>query len=285
MTIEMGRRGPKPKQGVRVRPFAIVSEGTAAWLATLGAAEVSRMLEWARPRYNLRREPDQPGAPGGQIVLTPPTPRTPEVAVVTASGDGKQLVARLPEKNEAFREVVKLRHGLEWDGQRWGKPLTADSGSPSDRVAELAAALLRAGFIVAVENAELADMVMRGTWVPQQWRWVKALKSGQLVIRWEKGGDEVWRATQNLAGARWDSDLQGTVISPIRYRDLRDFAEQFGFSIHELAEQRLREAEEAERRRLLVLDVPAPAQPRRKPRAPKTPEEVTVPDDLLADDD
>lgn len=280
----MGKRGPSPRPGVRKRLFAILSEEDAARLDVLGASGLADLLHWALPRYTLRRDGDAPAELGTQTTIRPERPRSPQVVSVSASPDGARLQARAPERDEDLRALLKAQR-FEWDAASgsWVRPLGRKTGSPSDRVAELAASLLKARFIVAVDNARLVEMVLHGSWIPEQKRWVELVtRTGDLLLRWEHGADEVWQATQHLKGARWDTALQGSLIHPNRHVDLRDFAERHGFQFTEAAEAALQQAAECERRQLLALDVPAPLQPRRKPRAKKG-EEVTVPLDLLAD--
>jgi hypothetical protein len=280
----MGQRGPKRQPGVRLRPFVILPEEDAARVQALGAAELARLIRWALPRYPLRREGDTPEAGSeAMVVLRPERPLSPQVAVIRASADGQQLRVRLPERDEAFNSLIKARR-FSWDraSGHWVRPLGSRSGSPSDRVAELAAGLLGARFIVGVENARLADLVLRGGWLPEQQRWVELLPGGELLLTWEHGGDAVWAATRHLRGAHWDAGRGGSVIHPQRHADVREFAAQHAFQFTDAAEGALQAAEEAERRQLLALDLPAPLQPHRRPRRART-GEVSVPDDLLAD--
>lgn len=262
----------------------IVSADLAKFIDAIGPDELGRLIGWARPRYALLPvTSDDAAVSEGATVLRPASPVTVEVASVWPTQDGRGLRARLREKNETFRAVVRAA-GFEWNEREfcWARTLNVLEGPAQHRVAELGAELLRAGFIVSVSSATIADLVVTGRWIPAVKRWILPLKSGDVLLRWEKGGDEVWEATRHLRGAHWDTALQGTVISAARYADVRDFAERFAFAATPEADALLLAAAEAERRQLLVLDVPEPLQPKRKPRA-KKPREVSVPDDLLAD--
>ena len=278
--------GRPRKEGVRKRVQMIISPELAAFIDAIGPDELGRLIAWARPRYALLPVTSDDAAPTeGATVLRPTKPVTVEVVSLWSAGEGQGLRARLREKNDVFRAVVRDA-GFEWNEREfcWARTLNVLEGPAPHRLAELAAELLRAGFIVSVGSATVADLVVRGNWIPATKRWILPLKSGDLLLRWEKGGDTVWEATRHLKGARWDTALQGTVISAARYADIRDFAEQFAFTPTAEAEALLQAAAEAERRQLLVLDVPEPLQPKRRPRT-KRAEEVTVPDDLLADHD
>ena len=281
----MGKRGPKPKEGVRRRVQMVVPETVAQFIDSIGPDELGRLIAWARPRYALLPVTSPDAATDERAtVLRPATPVTVEVVTLWATQDGKGLRARLLERHEGFRTLIRAR-GFEWNepDRCWSRALRRTEGQPAHRVAELGAALLSAGFIVSVPSATVADLIVTGTWVPAQTRWISALESGNVLLRWEKGGDDVWAATQHLRGARWNVDLQGSVISAARHVDIREFAERFEFATTPEADALLVAAAEAERRQLLVLDVPQPLQPKRQARPRKTKAEVSVPDDLLAD--
>ncbi|MFE8034774.1 hypothetical protein [Thiohalocapsa marina] len=99
-----------------------------------------------------------------EATLRPETERTPIPVELRIIRD--RIEARLPEKRDDFRELVKaLRY--TWSGEAWARTITARSGPIDDRLVELGNRLLSAGFIVRVHDAELrrrivADLIGMG---------------------------------------------------------------------------------------------------------------------------
>ena len=89
------------------------------------------------------------------------------------------VLAIYAEKDEDFRSVVKSS-GYSWDSSSklWARsyePLKA--GPAADRMAELAHALLEAGFLVRIRGEEANAKAVSGDSEPEQTRWIDVVDS------------------------------------------------------------------------------------------------------------
>lgn len=102
------------------------------------------------------------------MIVSPPSPITNAIARLQAGQFG--IIARLPEKNEAFRQIMRYKMGFQWDGEKWYRRLDDCSGPIPDRLLETAAMLFQAGFIIEIDDT-LATRLQTGCWQPEQKRW------------------------------------------------------------------------------------------------------------------
>lgn len=240
-------------------------------MKAIGVAELSNMIVWALPLWTSRREGAAPLPQHDQstVILRPQPAKGKEPASLWYDLQDGVLCSRREVKNRDFWQLMK-DNGLEWNAAklRYERRLNARTGAPTDRVAELASILYKAGWPVALGSMEMADLVIEGRWLPEQKRWVSLLTSGDLLLTWEKGGDAVFKALEHMPTARWDTRLQGTVVDKARAADVRDFAEEWRFGVTAKALAVIESSQPHSPKELLGLKLPAsPAQPARKPRA------------------
>ena len=152
------------------------------------------------------------------------------------------------EKNEAFITLLKSL-GYTWDGHYrvWEKKITPFTGPANNRAAELGNALLRAGFVVRIDDDDIRSRAISGDYASECTRWIKLRKGGDyagfLAISWPKGDQEIYDAARRIHGSRWSSP---NVVVPIEnHAEVEDFAEMLSFEISEGAKAAIKEYKDA----------------------------------------
>lgn len=276
--------GRKARDGERFRPLLRLSATDKAKAEALGVEELARMVAWALPLWQSRKENEapRPDFDKGTTILRPMPALGKEPASLWYDPDGRVLCCVRPVRDRRFWELV-TGQGLEWSkaNERYERKLNKMTGAPLDRVAELATILYKQGWPVALGSQEIVDLVVEARWIPEQRRWVQLLTTGDLLLTWEKGGDAVYKATEHLPSARWSVKLQGSVVPAQHAFDVRDFAEQWDFAVTAKALAVLESAVDQSPPELLGIKLPdTPAQPARKRQKPELVEdqgEVSIP--------
>lgn len=197
------------------------------------------------------------------MIVSPAAPIVPEVARLVCSQTG--VSARLPGPNDKFRAVVK-RLGYRWDSAagRWTRVLDELSGPPTDRLLETAAALVRAGFMLDLEDG-LAARLRAGDWQPERKCWVIAV-GGRFGLRWRGQDENLYRRAQMLPDSAWDPDAKAVTVPALYFGEVFGFAEEHGFQVSQAAaELRNRAVEDYQRTLLPEPPAPEPA-PAPRPR-------------------
>lgn len=218
---------------------------------------------------------------GNPIVARPPQPKTETVANLSI-GNGPIRVT-FAEKRESFRAVVK-RLDLVWRPPSWVRVVPADA--LPHRAAELARALLEAGFIVRAD-AGIIQAAASGAFTPEPRRWL-SVGAGQyhgwFYLGWKRDQD-CYDLARTLPGSRYDSP--GIAVPAEHYETVLDFAGLYGFTLTPAA-QRLADAARAERERAITVQIapmpaapPPPAYPTGKPPALVVPADVPILTELL----
>lgn len=219
-----------------------------------------------------------------QITARPPTVVTESVAVMEI--DPPTLRVRFPEKREGFRAVVK-RFDFVWRPPSWVRTV-ANADALPHRAAELARALLEAGFIVRAD-AGIVQAAVSGAFTPEPRRWLSAgtgQYQGWFYLGWKRDQD-CYALARTLPGSRYDSP--GIVVPAEHYETVLDFAGLYGFIVTPAA-QRLADAARVEREQAISVQLaPMPAaplpsaHPTGKPPALAVPADVPVLPELLDD--
>jgi hypothetical protein len=196
-------------------------------------------------------------------MLRPPEPRTHTIAVITF--DERTVRVKFPEKRNDFNGLVK-QLGYHWEWPYWQRSLTARSGTPQDRAAELAARLLEVGFCIETD-AVTEQQAIAGDYALEHRRWVLRRTAGQyvdhFVLEWERDADLYHKALR-LTGAKYRA---GHFLVPGgSYEEVLDFADVHGFKFTQAARE-LVEQERAKWQAGLIVDVKAKRQPKPVPAA------------------
>lgn len=213
------------------------------------------------------------------MLLLPKSPRTATVAEIIYTD--KSVSIRFPEKNDAFREVVKAaRYQWNWDARRWQRKLNpVMHGMARDRAIEIACRLLSARINVEVAD-ELQPAILAGAFVPEHVRWIFVYSDNDtFVISWRRP-DDLYRAAMRLHGARYSPP--NVTVPKEQFNEVLDFAERYDFRLtpkaQELAEQQ--EARFAGAVRVCIAPITS-AEPVREQMRPI---ELTIPGHIEIDD-
>lgn len=183
------------------------------------------------------------------------------VARLTSGQHG--VFAKLPEKNEEFRQIVRFRLGYEWDGKSWYRRLDECSGPIPDRLLETAAALHAAGFVIDIDD-ELAIRLQSGNWQPEHKRWV--ITVGQYFgLRWRGNNENLYHRSLMLPESGWNHDHKVVTVPALYYNEVQGFADEHEFHLTEQAKALLAQAERDYARSIIpTIPVPIPTSETKK---------------------
>ena len=169
-------------------------------------------------------------------VMEPDTRQTETVVTIEARNG---LVQAICEKDEVIRLKLKAI-GFSWDSDRrfWAKAITEKTGTKENLLPDTARKLLKAGIQVRVEPW-IKDAVESGSYEPECYRWVSVSKkeATKLFINKVEGV-----ALPSGCKTTWNGD---GIISPSRWREVREFAALNGYKVTQKAEAMLNAAEDA----------------------------------------
>ena len=184
------------------------------------------------------------------MIIAPTTTRAKSIGHITIAGN--VVDARFPEKDEQWRLVCK-KFLYTWEVNRWVRKF--DRSVIQHRAAELAHNLLRAGFIVQVDDV-IAELIENVSYKPESFRNVRAYTKGEydgwFVFTWAKTED-LYALVTRLPSAHWDGTA--VVVRNEYYEEVLAFAETHGFEVSDAA---LALAEKARQTNadIIVIDVP-----------------------------
>lgn len=183
------------------------------------------------------------------------------------------ISAKLPEKDEDFRKIVKnLR--FEWKDGKWQRDINGETkGTPIDRAAELGIKLLAAGFPIRVYQDDLQAQILSGTYEPECDRWILIYEKG-FRVWWHREEGDFYNEAKRLPGSRWISDKRSMYVPAEAFRDLQGFAEKYQFRFTQAAQEKMTEAAR-NFEKAMVLDVTAPKK-ERLPEPGSVPEKLEV---------
>lgn len=157
-------------------------------------------------------------------------------------------------RDDDFRAVVKLL-GYTWDGDArvWEKKITAATGAPQERAAELGSKLLNAGFAIRIADEDTRRAAIEGRYEPEHQRWIMLYTGGDykgwLSVKLPKGED-LYTAAKKIPGSKYSKPNIAVPIN--RYAEAEDFAATYDYRITPAAQSAI-EAYKAS------LITPAPA--------------------------
>ena len=212
------------------------------------------------------------------MLFMPESPCTTTVAVITLTA--KTVAIALPERNDAFREIVKARR-FKWDylSCRWMRRINpAMHGEPRERAIEMACRLLAGRFSVEAPD-ELHAAIVAGAYTPEQTRWIDASGS-MFCLTWHRP-DDLYRAAMRIAGARYAPP--SVAVPADSFNEVLDFAELYEFRLTADAENLIA----AQRRGIAgaVRITVAPIQTDEPWRGQLKPVKLAVPLDAKIDDE
>lgn len=153
--------------------------------------------------------------------------------------DGVTLSVRLPERRQAFVDVVRALH-YHWESApyAWQRTIGELAGDPVDRLVELGHRIFAAGFPVEMGD-ELGQRAVAGEYETECRRWVVSGHGdydGWLRIWWGRGEPDFYRRARFLTGSSYDRESHCVVVRIEAFAEVLDFAEMHGFRVHPKAQ-------------------------------------------------
>lgn len=215
------------------------------------------------------------------LLVRPSSPNTPSIARISFDGDDIRVF--FPEPRTPFNDVVK-RMDYRWQRPYWTR--TCDQTLHHDRAAELACALITAGYCVKGPRAMMETAVAQ-SFTPEPVRSIRRQTEGEYTdwfrIWWHKDrGGRLEDVRRGLRGARW---WNGRLMVPSdQFEAILDFADKYDCHLSPGA-LALAEEARAEQDAAIVVDLqPLPA-PNVAPVGNGRPGKLDVPDLVEIDDD
>lgn len=258
------------------------------WIENAREASVNEIAQWiAREYTQFKAEQEVPAEVKQQaldeLTIRPENPNTSLIAEIHIKDD--TVIAKYPEKSEAFRDIVK-KLGFTWADGNWQRKTGFRTGSPLDRASELGVKLLAAGFPVRVFNDELQRKILASDYEPECKRWItKHIKTDRFLVDWKRP-DDFFDEAKKLPGARWESGT-GMLVPKEAFREVLDFANQYGFKLSPGAQELVEEARGAYEAAMIAEVKPQEEQKLPKPgrKVLKAVDVTGDIDDELRDDD
>ena len=235
------------------------------------------MQEMIRKLQDEMIQSDVPEDVKEEATLVPENQSKGEAEIVVTDN----LVTAKYPKDDDFRAVVK-GCGFRWskDSRAWMMGIPTTTGSAVDRAAELANALLRAGFAVMCRNPEVREKAVSGDFEPRCDRWVLYCTGGEyygwLAIDFPRGNDDLYHAARAIKGAKYSYGA-GVCIPVANHAMVEDFANLYDFRISPAAQQAI-EKFEAQK-----ASAVAAAEPAATEHQDKLAEILNSSDDILPD--
>lgn len=188
-----------------------------------------------------------------QTVMRPVTPVTETVADISISGN--YIHISFFEHDEDFRELIK-DHGFSWGGFNvgWERQCDNFTGSPLDRATEICILLLKAGFIISIDDDSLKEKILKKEFKPEHKRWIKIRISGSYVnwfsLSWEYGNERIYKAARAVAGSKWSNP--NVVMPSYQFEAILDLADQFNFKLSKGAMELIEQAKKTKEESLIV---------------------------------
>ncbi len=177
------------------------------------------------------------------------TPLTETIADIKPTGTHIEI--SFPEKRESFKAVIKA-YGYRWDCT-WKKQMSYKTENPADRVAEIGAQLLAAGFCIRVINPEIREKIKTGNFEFEHTRWIGVLtnKPKHFYVSWSYE-DNMYDAAKKITGSKYDKP--GVVVPMVQFEEVLDFAGLYKYKLSPAAAL-LVETAKASKAAALVVDI------------------------------
>lgn len=171
---------------------------------------------------------------------------------VNITGDDKTLIVKY-EKNDEFWKIVK-RAKLEWDAdiRAYKRELTEYTGCFKDRAAEIGSELLLAGFSIIIENEEIRQNAVNGTYEKECTNWIRYSNNDKLFyISWKGMNTEYYASARRIKNSKWNPQTSEVVVGIEHYVEVMEFAEFKNFKLSKNAlaaiDRYIKELENVER--------------------------------------
>lgn len=163
-----------------------------------------------------------------------------EDIIVNLTYEGDMIVARFIYQ-EMIPGILK-RIGWSWDVdlRRWFFKIDDMSGTAADRMAEAGHKLLKAGFIVEIEDKGIAERAIKGEYISRHKRWITAgEKCFSIKIEY---GDCIKEKIKKMGG-QWNIVDKMWEVPLSYYKTILEFEDKEGFRLTAIAHLRVAEQE------------------------------------------
>lgn len=261
------------EEALRAAGFSRVNWAPGCTHVTSSARVARRLAEFVVPEDRERLERDAADEEAVEALpILRPADAEPDALVADLSLRGRNIYARFPRRDEAFRRVVRDA-GLIWNETDWQRVIEVRMGKPADRLAELAQLLLEADFPCRVRHLDAHAKAISGEYEEEHTRWV--LTRGWQIpefpdakpffrVTWARA-DDMWHVARTLPGARYYPG-EGIQVPPEAYEAVLDFAGEHGFELDDQAKALVEHAR-AQALRAVTVDYKPGAAKARKARA------------------
>lgn len=156
---------------------------------------------------------------------------------------GEEIKVSGGERNEEVRNYLKNKD-FSWENYSWCKKIVKKSyyeDNTIERIAEIGNKLLSLGWAVSIMNSKAREKAIKGDFIPELHKFI-IKKEENIKIIWKGQNDKIYKASRELPKSKWNNG--GTIVNPVYFREVRDFAELYNFKITDEAEKLLKEYEE-----------------------------------------
>lgn len=210
--------------------FMLETEVTASFYIDCRDYSFARIVEKCTEKINKAKKEKELSIPEDIKVETTVAPANQEHKGSVEIVIKDNIIKAYYEKNDTFISVVKdLRY--KWNGV-WERKIGSLDGTVEDRAAELGNDLLINGFAITIQNKDIREKAISGTYEHECFRWVLLRTTGKyegkLSINWFDGRNEkLYKIARKLPGSKWDA---GSVIVDVsHFEEVEEFAEMYDF--------------------------------------------------------
>lgn len=188
-----------------------------------------------------------------QSTLRPVKPATETVADISIFKN--YISISFFETNDDFKSIIK-DHGFSWGGFGVGykRECNKFTGSALDRATEICILLLKAGFIISIDDDRLKEKILKKEFEPEQKRWIFKRTSGQyngwFAIQFEYGNERIYKASRAITGSKWSNP--SVVVPSYQFEAILDLKDSFNFELSEGAKELLEQARKTKEESLII---------------------------------
>lgn len=165
--------------------------------------------------------------------------------VVTISHTDTKIMVKFPERNEAFRKLIKYSLSFQWSEYDFCWIRSNFWGSVTDRVSEIGRVLLEVGFIVDFPTEEILQNALNKNYIEEPVAYIRRVIAetefkDNFIVVW-RYGHSLYDNAMRIKGARYCKPY--VCIPKQRYREITDFSDIHNCALSEGALELAKEAQ------------------------------------------
>lgn len=217
-----------------------------------------------------------------EATVRPESPITETVAEIQIVG--QEIRVSFPEKVESFR-LLMHKFNFDWRKGYWGRSLNSRNGTPENRAVEIGNAILNAGFIIRIYDADLRSRAVTAEFEPEHTSWVSKISKGEhdgwFAIMWGRE-DDYYAAAKKLPRSKYSKPF--VVVPPEVFEEVMDFASLNGFMLTDTAKDAAEQAKANKEVALIAKATKPTKKSKSKPAPGKRPEKLEVEESGIDED-